>query len=88
MNGARRIGSEKLREHQYINRYFRYLENKRAEWDGERNVEHMWEQVKRPMAKSAREVYGSVRVGGKDPKSVWWNDVVKAAIEIKEVAWK
>ena len=27
----------------------------------------------------------SVRVRGKKPKSVWWNDVVKAAVERKEV---
>ena len=27
-------------------------------------------------------------VGGKNPKSVWWNDQVKAAIKRKEAAWK
>ena len=31
------------------------------------------------MVLSAREVCGSVRVGGKDPKNVWWNGIVKAA---------
>ena len=41
----------------------------------------MWEQVKRAMAESAREVGGSVRVWGRNPKSVWWNDKVKAAIK-------
>ena len=30
------------------------------------------------MVESAREVYSSVRVGGKNPKSMWWNDEVKA----------
>ena len=39
----------------------------------------MWEQVKRTMVESAREVCSSVREGGKNPKSVWWNDVIKAA---------
>ena len=26
--------------------------------------------------------------GGKNPKCVWWNDVLKAAGERKEAAWK
>ena len=40
------------------------------------------------MVESAKEVCGSVRVGGKNPKNVWWNDEVKAAVNRKEVAWK
>ena len=40
----------------------------------------MWEQVKLAIVESAREVCGSVRVGGGNPKSVWWNDQVKAAV--------
>ena len=39
------------------------------------------------MNKGAREVCGSVRVGGKDPKSVWWNGEVKSAIRRKDTAW-
>ena len=31
---------------------------------------------------------GSVRVGEKKPKSVWWNNKVKAAVRRKEAAWK
>ena len=31
---------------------------------------------------------GSVRVGGKNPKSVRWNDEIKAAVRRKETAWK
>ena len=30
------------------------------------------------MVESAREACGSVRVVEKNPKNVWWNDVVKA----------
>ena len=60
----------------------------RVEWDRENNVEQMWEQVKRTMAESAREVSGSVRVGGRNPKRVWWNDQVKTAVKRKEDAWK
>ena len=45
----------------------------------------IWEQVKRAMIESTTEVCGSVRVGGKNPKSVWWNDEVKAAVRRKEV---
>ena len=29
-----------------------------------------------------------MRVGGKIPKSVWWNDDIKVAVRRKEVAWK
>ena len=40
------------------------------------------------MVESPREVCGSVRVGGKNPKSLWWNDEIKAAVRRKEAAWK
>ena len=63
--GARRIRSEKLKEIQYRVGYIRSLDGKGVGWDGDNNVEHMWEQVKRAMLESAREVCGSVRVGGK-----------------------
>ena len=62
--GARRIRSEKLREHQYREGYARSIDGKGVEWDGDNNVENMWEQRKRVMFESAREVYGSVRVKG------------------------
>ena len=29
-----------------------------------------------------------MRVGGKNPKSVWWNNKEKAAVRKKEAAWK
>ena len=48
----------------------------------------MWEQVKWAMFESAREVCGSVRVGRKNPKRLWWNDEVKAAVTRKEAVWK
>ena len=38
--------------------------------------------------RSAREVCGSVRVGRKNLKSVWWNDEIKAAARRKEAARK
>ena len=44
MDGARRIKSEKLRKGRYREGYVRSLEGKRVEWDGENNVEHMWEE--------------------------------------------
>ena len=47
------------------------LEGRGVEWDGDDNVKHMWEQVKRAMVGNAREVYGSVRMEGKNTKSVW-----------------
>ena len=37
---------------------------------------------------SVREVCGSMRVGGKNPKSVWWNYEIKAVVRRKEAAWK
>ena len=70
MDGTRRIRSEKLKEHQYKGRYARSPEGKRIEWDGGNNANHMWE-VKRAMVESAREVCGSVKTGGGNPKSVW-----------------
>ena len=65
-----RVRSEKLREHQDREGYARSLEGKELEWDGDNNVEHVWGQVKRTMVESAREACGSVKVGGKNPKSV------------------
>ena len=83
MKGIRRIKSEKLREHQYIGGYARCLHSKRVEWDEDRNVEHIGEQVKWAMADSTKEVCGSVKVEVKNPKNVWCNDEVKAAVEKK-----
>ena len=42
---GRRIRSEKLRNIS-TEGYARSLEGKGVEWDGDDNVEHMWEQVK------------------------------------------
>ena len=71
MVGARRIRSEKLREHLYREGYaISLLEGKGVEWDGINNVEHMWEQVKWALVESAREICGSVRVGRKNPRGV------------------
>ena len=64
----KRIRREKLREHQYREGHAKSLERKRVEGDGDDNVKHMWEQVKRTMVENAREVCGSVRLGGKEPK--------------------
>ena len=44
----------------------------------------MWEQVKLPRVESAREVCGSVRVRGENPKNTWWNNQVKAAVKRKK----
>ena len=48
-----------------------------VEWDEGKNVEQMWEQVKRAMVESC-----SVRIGGKYPKNVCWNEVLGARDEI------
>ena len=64
------------------------FERKRVEWDGENKVEYMLEQVKQAMVESAREVFGSVRVEGGNPKCGCWNDQVKVAVKKKEDAWK
>ena len=34
------------------------------------------------------EVWGTVRVGGQNPRSVGWNDEIKAAVIRKDTAWK
>ena len=51
-------GSERngMKEHQYRERYAKSLEGKGVEFDGENNVEHIWEQVKWAKVESAREV--------------------------------
>ena len=66
VNWARRISSEKLKEHQCIDVCAKCLENKRVEWYEHRNAE----EVKQAMVDSAKEVYGSVRVGEKNPECV------------------
>ena len=40
------------------------------------------------MVESTREVCGSVRQGEKNPKSVCWNDEVKAVVKRMEDGWK
>ena len=80
VNGTRRIRSDKLRSHQYIEGYIRCFESKRVDCYVGGNVEQMWEQVKRAMADSAREMCVSVRVGRKNSKNIWWNDVTKALV--------
>ena len=67
MVGARRIRNKKLRKHQYKKGYARSLEGKGVEWDIDNNVEHMWEQVKRALVESAREVC-LIESGGKEPE--------------------
>ena len=66
---ARRIRSEKMREHQYREDDARSLEGKRVEWFGENNVKHMLEQVKQAIFESSREVCGSVQIGDGNPRS-------------------
>ena len=60
VNGAKRIRSEKLNEHQHMERYPRCLECMRVEWGEDRNVGQMWEQVKRAIVNGVRWVCGSV----------------------------
>ena len=86
MVGDKRIRSEKLREHQYREGYVRSLEGKGVEWDGDNSVACMWEQVKHAIVERAR--VGSVRVEGKNPKSVRRNNEIKAAVRSKEAGWK
>ena len=42
--------------------------------------------MKWAIVNSVREVFGSVKVGGQNPKIVWWNDVVKVVVEKKGAA--
>ena len=51
---SRKLRNEKLREQQYIEEYVRYFESKKLERDERRNVEHIWERVKRAVVDSAR----------------------------------
>ena len=40
------------------------------------------------MVESTREVSGSVKVGENNPKNVWWNNEIKAAIRKMKPTWK
>ena len=40
------------------------------------------------MVGSARKVCASVRVLGRNQKSMWWNDDIKVAVRRNENAWK
>ena len=40
------------------------------------------------MIENAREVCGLIRIRGKNPKSVWWKQDVKAEGRRKKAAWK
>ena len=65
---ARRIRSEKLREHQCREGYARSLEEKGEKFDGDDNVKHMWEQVKTGNGGKCKR---SIQLGeswGKEPK--------------------
>ena len=44
--------------------------------------------MKWAVVEDARKVCGSVRVGRKNPKSVWWNEEAKAVARRKETLWK
>ena len=62
VNGCRNIRNAELREHQYRDGYEKCLEDRRVEWNEERNVELMWEQVKRAVVEGVREFCVSVIV--------------------------
>ena len=40
------------------------------------------------MVGSVREVCGSVIVGEKSPKKMWWSNDIKATVRRKDAAWK
>ena len=48
----------------------------------------MWKELKKADADNEREVFVSVRMGRKNPKSEGWNDEVRVVVEMKEMAWK
>ena len=76
----------KTEEYRYREGYDMSLEGKRVE--GDRDMLSMWEQVKRAIFETVREVCGSVGVGEKNPKRVGWNDEVKDTVRRNKAAWK
>ena len=71
--GLEGIELTKQRERHNREEYVRSLEGKAVEWDGDKNVEDMWDQVKWGMVERARKVCGSVRVWGRTQR-VWCKD--------------
>ena len=50
--------------------------------------EHFREREKQVVVDSSKVVCGFVSVRRKNPKSEWWNDEVKGAVEKKIALWK
>ena len=48
----------------------------------------MFQHKKWEMVENAREVCGSIRVRGKNPDTMWYNNEVKVVSTRKEDAWK
>ena len=57
----------------------------RVEWDEDSDAVQIENQVKQVVVDSTREVSGYVRVGRKNPNSVWCKDEDEAAAERKEL---
>ena len=81
MNGARRIRSKKLREHNT-----KGFDSIIVEWDQNSEVGRICERVKQAVADSEREVCCSVNVRRKKLKSKKESDEVKDAVERKKTA--
>ena len=54
VNWVRRIRSEKLKEHQYMEECAWGLESKKVDWNEGGNIEQIWQQAKREMVDSER----------------------------------
>ena len=65
---ARRIRSEKLREHQYKEGFARSFEGKRIEWNGDNNVKHKWEEVKTGKGRKCKRSVWLSESWRKEPK--------------------
>ena len=48
----------------------------------------MWEQVKQVIVEVQKKYVAQSELEGKNPKSVWWSNEIKAAVKRKEAAWK
>ena len=79
------IRSARLRKH-HSEKHVKALNTKIFEWDVLGSVEQMGQWI--AVVDSAREVCSSARVAIKDPKSEWQNNVVKAAVKMKEIVVK
>src|SRR5678815_3200129 len=67
-------------------KYVRALASKSVDCE-QVETEQIWDQMKKAIFSSAKEVCGCAKVGNKNVNSEWWNEEVMLAVKSKKEAW-